>query len=639
MSASDVAEAPAQPYSGRTAWGRNLETPLREFLRTETGSASILLAATIAALVWVNADSSSYTSFWGTTLSTRVGSHGISQDLRGWVNSGLMTFFFFVVGLEARREFDMGELRERRRLALPLFAGVGGMVVPIAIYLAFNAGHSSRHGWGTAMSTDTAFALGLLALVGSNFPTRLRAFLLTVSVVDDVLALAVIAFFYSTNVDARALLIAAGIFAVILLVRFVRLRYGLRYYGLVYFALGTAMWVALFESGVDPIVVGLLAGLLTVAYPASRGDLEHASDLFRLFREQPTPELARSAQTGLAAAISPNERLQQLYHPWTSYVIVPVFALANAGLAIDGGFLARAYTTPITLGILVGYVVGKPAGVVGGAWLVTKMSRGRLRPPVGWATVAGAGSVAGIGFTVSLLIAALAFHGQQLEEAKLGVLSAAVCASALTWLVYRATAKLPQPLRIRALLGTAEVIIDLGAPVDPERDHIRGAVDAPVTVVEYGDFQCPYCGRAESVLRELLMSHGDDVTYVWRHLPLNDVHPWAQQAAEAAEAAAEQGKFWEMHDLLLDHQDALRLPDLLRYAEKIGLDLERFRDDLRRHTGAPRIAEDVDSADLSGVSGTPSFFVNGRRHHGAYDVDTLTKAVKAAKARTLIAAA
>jgi len=639
VSASDVAEAPAQPYSGRTAWGRNLETPLREFLRTETGSASILLAATIAALVWVNADSSSYTSFWGTTLSTRVGSHGISQDLRGWVNSGLMTFFFFVVGLEARREFDMGELRERRRLALPLFAGVGGMVVPIAIYLAFNAGHSSRHGWGTAMSTDTAFALGLLALVGSNFPTRLRAFLLTVSVVDDVLALAVIAFFYSTNVDARALLIAAGIFAVILLVRFVRLRYGLRYYGLVYFALGTAMWVALFESGVDPIVVGLLAGLLTVAYPASRGDLEHASDLFRLFREQPTPELARSAQTGLAAAISPNERLQQLYHPWTSYVIVPVFALANAGLAIDGGFLARAYTTPITLGILVGYVVGKPAGVVGGAWLVTKMSRGRLRPPVGWATVAGAGSVAGIGFTVSLLIAALAFHGQQLEEAKLGVLSAAVCASALTWLVYRATAKLPQPLRIRALLGTAEVIIDLGAPVDPERDHIRGAVDAPVTVVEYGDFQCPYCGRAESVLRELLMSHGDDVTYVWRHLPLNDVHPWAQQAAEAAEAAAEQGKFWEMHDLLLDHQDALRLPDLLRYAEKIGLDLERFRDDLRRHTGAPRIAEDVDSADLSGVSGTPSFFVNGRRHHGAYDVDTLTKAVKAAKARTLIAAA
>jgi len=631
VSAGDVA-APAEPYSGRTAWARHLETPLREFLRTETGSAAILLAATVAALVWVNADSSSYASLWGTTLSIRVDGHGISQDLHGWVNSGLMTFFFFVVGLEARREFDMGELRERRRVALPLFAGVGGMVVPIAIFLAFNAGHASRHGWGTAMSTDTAFALGLLALVGSQFPTRLRAFLLTVSVVDDVAALGVIAVFYSSEVAWRALMIAVGIFAVVLAVRAAGVRVGL-----VYFLLGAAAWVALYESGVDPVVIGLAMGLLTYAYPVARSDLERASDLFRLFREQPTPELARSAQSGLAAAISPNERLQQLYHPWTSYVIVPLFALANAGLTIDGGFLAHAYTTPITLGILVGYVAGKPAGVVGGAWLVTKTSRGRLRPPVGWATVAGAGSVAGIGFTVSLLIAALAFHGSQLEEAKLGVLSAGICASALTWLVYRATAALPQLLRIRALLGTSEAIVDLGAPVDPERDHIRGPVDAPVTVVEYGDFQCPYCGRAEGVLRELLAGHGD-VAYVWRHLPLNDVHPWAQQAAEAAEAAAGQGKFWEMHDLLLDRQEALRLPDLRRYAEEIGLDVEQFSDDLRRHDGAARIAEDVDSADLSGVSGTPTFFINGRRHYGAYDIDTLTRAVKGARARTLIAA-
>ena len=629
MSASDVA-APAEPYSGRTAWGRNLETPLREFLRTEIGSAAVLLAATVVALVWVNVDSSSYASLWGTNLSIQLDGHGISQDLHGWVNSGLMTFFFFVVGLEARREFDMGELRERRRVALPLFAGVGGMLVPIAIFLAFNAGHASRHGWGTAMSTDTAFALGLLALVGSHFPTRLRAFLLTVSVVDDVVALGVIAVFYSTAIAWRALGIAAAVFAVILVVRAARIRVGL-----VYFLLGGAAWVALFKSGVDPVVIGLAMGLITYAYPVARGDLERASDLFRMFREQPTPELARSAQSGLAAAISPNERLQQLYHPWTSYVIVPLFALANAGLAVDGGFLAHAYTTPITLGILFGYVVGKPAGIVGGSWLVTKLSRGKLRPPVGWATAAGAGSVAGIGFTVSLLIAALAFHGQELEEAKLGVLSAAVCASALTWLVYRATAKLPQQLRIRALLGTAEVIIDLGAPVDPERDHIRGPVDAPVTVVEYGDFQCPYCGRAEGAIRELLAGHGD-VAYVWRHLPLNDVHPFAQQASEAAEAAAEQGRFWEMHDLLLDHQKALRLPDLQRYAGEIGLDLDRFADDLRRHEGAPRIAEDVDSADLSGVSGTPTFFVNGKRHYGAYDIDTLSKAVKAAKARTLL---
>ena len=603
----------ATSFSGRTAWGRNLETPLRDFLRTETGSAVVLLGATLAALVWVNIDASSYASVWGTELSIHVGSHGIAMDLRGWVNSGLMTFFFFVVGLEARREFDMGELRERRRFAIPLFAGLGGMLVPIAIFLAFNAGHPSAHGWGTAMSTDTAFALGLLALVGSNFPSRLRAFLLTVSVVDDVLALAVIAIFYSTNVALHALLVAIGIFAVILVVRAVRIHYGFTYHGLIYFVLCAAMWVALFESGVDPIVVGLLAGLLTFAYPSTRTDLERASDLFRLFREQPTPELARSARTGLAAAISPNERLQQLYHPWTSYVIVPLFALANAGIVISGDFLAHAYTSPITLGILFGYLLGKPSGIIGGALLVTKLTRGKVRPPVGWATVAGAGSVAGIGFTVSILIATLAFHDAELEEAKLGVLTAALLAALLTWVVYRATTLLPPRLRIRALLGTAEVIVDLGAPVDPERDHIRGPVDAPVTVVEYGDFECPYCGQAEPVLRELLAGHGD-VAYVWRHLPLNDVHPLAQQAAEAAEAAALQGKFWEMHDLLLERQNRLRIPDLMRHAEELGLDTDRFADDLRRHEGAGRVAEDVDSADLSGVSGTPSFFINGKRH-------------------------
>ena len=615
------------PFQGRTAWARNLETPLRDFLRTETGSAAFLLAATVVALVWVNADASSYTRLWTTELSVHVGSHGISQDLRGWINSGLMTFFFFVVGLEARREFDMGELRERRRLALPLFAGIGGMLVPIAIFLAINAGDSTRHGWGAAMSTDTAFALGLLALVGSHFPSRLRAFLLTVSVVDDVFALGVIAVFYSTTIAVGALLIAIGIFALMLVARAAGVRYGL-----VFFLLGAAAWVALFESGVDPVVIGLATGLITFAYPAARGDLERASDLFRLFREQPTPELARSAQSGLAAAISPNERLQQIYHPWTSYVIVPLFALANAGIAVNGSFLLHAYGTPVTLGILFGYVLGKPSGIVGGSWVVAKLSRGTLRPPVGWATVAGAGSVAGIGFTVSILIATLAFHGQTLDEAKLGVLSAAVVASLLTSLVYRATTYLPTRMRIRALVGTAEVIVDLGAPVDPERDHIRGPVDAPVTVVEYGDFQCPFCGRAEDVIHELLADWGD-VAYVWRHLPLNDVHPYAQQAAEAAEAAAAQGKFWEMHDLLLDHQHELRVPDLVRHAREIGLDVERFEDDLRRHDGAGRIAEDVDSADLSGVTGTPSFFINGRRHYGAYDIETLTKAVKGARAR------
>jgi protein-disulfide isomerase len=376
-------------------------------------------------------------------------------------------------------------------------------------------------------------------------------------------------------------------------------------------------------------------GLLTFAYPPARDDLERATGLFRLFREQPTPELARSASTGLASALSPNERFLQLYHPWTSYLIVPLFALANAGIPINGQFLSHAYTSPITLGILLGYVAGKPIGIIGSSWLVTRLNQAQLPPPVGWAAVAGGGAIAGIGFTVSLLIATLAFAGAQLQEAKLGVLSAALCASAAAWAVFGITALLPPRRRTRALLGTSEGLIDLVEPVDPDRDHIRGPAEALVTVVEYGDFECPYCGQAEPVLRELLADFGE-VRYVWRHLPLTDVHPRAQLAAEAAEAAASQGEFWRMHDLLLDHQQDLRTTDLNGYAGNLGLDVERFRDELRRHTHVARIAEDVDSAGLSGVSGTPTFFINGRRHYGAYDITTLTAAVKTAKARAAI---
>jgi Na+/H+ antiporter NhaA len=593
----------------------------------------VLLAAALSALVWNNVDAASYERVWSTVVAIRVGGHGISEDLRYWVNSGLMTFFFLVVGLEARREFDLGELRERRRVALPFAAGVGGMVVAVAIYLAVNAGHPSTHGWGVAMSTDTALALGLLALVGPRFPDRLRAFMLTVAVVDDVVALIVIATVYTEQFRMTPLVIAVVLLGAIVLIRWLPIPHGL-----LKLVLGTATWVALHESGVDPIVAGLAIGLVVYASTPARADLERATDLFRLFREQPTPELEREARIGLRAAISPNERLQQIFHPWTSYAIVPLFALANAGIAIDAGFLGRAFTSRITLGILLGFVVGKPVGIYGASWLVTMLTRGRLRPPVGWVALAGGGTIAGIGFTVSLLVANLAFHGAQLEEAKLGILSASVCAASITWLIFRATALLPKQLRIRALLGTSEAIIDLATPVDPNRDHTRGPDDAPVTLVEYGDFECPYCGRAEPIVRELLSDFGD-LRFVWRHLPLSDVHPRAQAAAEAAEAAAEQSAFWEMHDLLLDHQDALKPNDLVGYAEQLGLDVERFRNDMQRRTGAARVADDVDSADLSGVSGTPTFFINGRRHYGAYDIETLSKEVRVARARASIAAA
>lgn len=623
---------PGRPVAGRTAWARNLAAPVRDFLGTETGGAVVLLCAAVAALVWANSPwSASYESVWTTRLSIRLGDSGISQDLRHWVNEGLMTFFFLVVGLEAKREFDIGQLRERQRIAVPVVAALGGMAIPVAIFLAFNAGGPGAHGWGAAMSTDTAFALGVLALVAPG-GTRLRVGLLTLAVVDDLVALVVIATAYTEHVSLIPLAIAAGLFVTLVALRFVPLGWRRQAAAL----LGVGVWVALYESGIDPVITGLAVGLATSAYPPARTDLERVTELTRSFREQPTAELARSAQLGVASAISANERLQYRLHPWTSFVIVPLFALANAGIQVDGELLADAAASPITLGILVGYVAGKPIGVLGTAWLASRRSLAGLRPALGWPAIAGGGVVAGVGFTVSLLISSLAFEGQQLEEAKLGVLGAAVVASLGSVAAFRLIALLPAEARARQLLGTADEILDLSEEIDPERDHVRGAANAAVTLLEYGDYECPYCGQAEVVIRELLVSFGDDLRYAWRHLPLNDVHPSAQMAAEAAEAAAAQGAFWEMHDRLLEHQDELLEPHLSAYAEAIGLDVGRFWEDVGRRRHAARVAEDVASADASGVAGTPTFFINGARHQGAYDVASLAAAVRAAHARRLL---
>ena len=624
-----MADAQATPYVRRTAWARSLAAPVRDFLSTETGSAVVVLTAAVVALVWANSPlSHSYESLWTTRLSIRLGGGEISADLRHWVNEGLMTFFFLVVGLEAKRELDTGELRERRRLAIPALAAIGGMIVPIAIYLAFNAGGAGAGGWGAAMSTDTAFALGVIALLTPRSATRLRVFLLTLAVVDDLGALVVIATAYTRHVSPAALIVALGLFAALLALRYAPS--GRRQLSVV---VGVALWVAMFKSGIDPVITGLAIGLVTSAYPPSREDLERATALTRSFREQPTPELARSAQLGVLSAISPNERLQYDLHPWTSYVFVPLFALANAGLQVTGGLLGEAVTSPITLGILLGYVVGKPLGILTASWLGSRPALHGTRPTLSWPVLAGGGAVAGMGFTVSLLISSLAFHGRDLAEAKLGALGSCIVAPLVASAVFAFFRRLPVPVRARQIVGTAEDILDLSEEVDPARDHIRGPDDALVTLVEYGDFECPYCGQAESVVRELLSSFGDDLRYVWRHLPLNDVHSKAQLAAEATEAAGAQGKFWEMYDALLAHQDALTPSDLGRYAEELGVDVDRFWEALRHHEYAARVADDVASADASGVSGTPTFFVNGRRHQGAYDVDTLSAIVRSARIR------
>jgi Na+/H+ antiporter NhaA len=616
------------PAHGRTAWARSLGAPVRDFLSAETGGALALVAAALAALVWANVGPDSYDSFWATKLTIAVGDESISHTLRAWVNEGLMTLFFLVIGLEGRRELDLGELRERRRLGIPVLAAIGGIGAAIGIYSLVNAGGEAAGAWGVAMSTDTALALGILALLAPSWATRMRVFLLTVVVMDDLAAILVIAFVYSEDVSLDALAIAAGLFALLAALRFVG-----SWRAPLAVLVSVAIWLVLSKSGIDPVVAGLVIGLVTSAYTPARGELERATAVARSFREQPTPESAASAQRTLAATISPNERLQYRLHPWTSFVIVPLFALANAGIHLNGALLGDAIGSPVTLGIVAAYVVGKPLGILFASWLATRQMFGGARLTLTWPGLASTAAAAGVGFTLSLLIADRSLSGELLDQAKVGVLATALLSPLLAWLSLRAMRLLPRSVRLRQLGETAEQIMDLYEDVDPERDHMRGQPDASVTLLEYGDFECPYCGQAERMIRELLEAEGNDLSYAWRHLPLSDVHPNAQMAAEASEAAAEQGAFWEMYDLLLAHQDDLTPRDLRRYAQELELDEERFIEDLRQRRHAARVSEDVASADASGVSGTPTFFVNGRRHQGGYDVDTLTRVVKAARAR------
>jgi Na+/H+ antiporter NhaA len=596
-------------------WSGDLARPLQHFLRTETGSSALLLAAALVALAWANSPlSDAYEDLWSTTATIGIGSADITEDLRHWVNDGLMVFFFYVVGLEIRRELALGELRDRRTAGIPAVAALAGMVTPALLYLAINAGGEGAHGWGIVMATDIAFVLGALALMGPSCPPRIRVFLLTLAIVDDIGAIVVIALVYSEGIDVTALAAAAGILVAIGLLRRVRV-----WRGPAYFVAGLALWVAMQQSGVHPTIAGVLLGLLTAVHPPRRSAVERATVLTRSFRQDPSPAQARSAILGVGAAISPNERLQEALHPWTSYVIVPIFALANAGVALDGDAIQRALRSPITIGVVVGLVAGKALGISLSSLVALRLRVGVLPRGVGRRHLPGAAALAGIGFTVSLFVCDLAFDDEALrDEARLGVLVASVLAAALGWVGFR-------------LAGPGDRAPDadgvLDPPVDRAHDHVRGPLDAPLSLVEYGDAECPYCGDATGAVAELRERFGDRLQYVFRHLPLEDIHPHARLAAEAMEAAGAQGRFWEMHDRLFTAQDRLELDDLVGHAQALGLDVERFLESLRDGVHAAAIDADVESADRSGVTGTPTFFVNGRRHAGAHDARTLAEAL------------
>jgi NhaA family Na+:H+ antiporter len=377
---------------------------VREFLATEIAGGVVLLGAAVIALVWANSPwQEGYRTLWSTNLSLGVGGYSVDGALRLWVNEGLMTVFFLVVGLEIRRELASGELQDRRRAALPVLAAAGGMLVPALLYLVVNAGGRGARGWGIPMATDIAFSLGVVALLGRRVPSSLRLFLLTLAVADDLGALVALVVFYSTDVSVRALLVAVALVVLVVVLK----RLGLRWAPL-FVAVGVAMWLALREAGVNPTLAGVAMGLLAPAGSA-------------------LPE--RAIATKSASVV---ERLEHLLHPWASYVVVPVFALANVGVVISAELVESTSRSPVALGILLAKVVGKPLGITAFTWIACRLGLGSLPPDVRWRQVAGIGAVAGVGFTVSLFFVDLSFADPDLQdEAKLAVLVASTAAAAL----------------------------------------------------------------------------------------------------------------------------------------------------------------------------------------------------------------
>ena len=406
----------------------------QNFIRIEAASGIVLLLATIVALVWANSPwSDSYTDLWHTHITINADIFDIDLDLQEWVNDGLMTLFFFLAGLEIKRELVHGELSSPRRALLPAAAALGGMITPAVFFLAIAGGSDGADGWGIPMATDIAFAVGILALLSRRIPASIRVFLLALAIADDIGAILVIAVFYTSDINFLALGIAGLTLAVIVVCN----RSGLRNVD-VYVLFGAVLWVAMLESGIHATLAGVILGLLTPAShhydPATFA--EDADDLVQRYRgatqasDRGEQESVLHQMEDLAHGTeAPLERLERALVSWVSFLIVPLFALANAGVQIDGDTVEAAIESPLALGVAIGLVVGKPLGIFMFTWLAVQLKL--CDKPVGasWAQIFGVGMIAGIGFTISLLITSLAFEEQALvDEAKLGVLAGSTVA-------------------------------------------------------------------------------------------------------------------------------------------------------------------------------------------------------------------
>ena len=586
----------------------------------EKRAASLLLLFTLLALLWANSPLAfTYSDFWETTVELRVGSWDLELTLQEVVNDLLMAVFFFTVGLEVRREFALGELTNRSRAVVPVAGAAAGIALPALIFLLIAGGTEYAHAWGVVISTDTAFLLGALAIVGPRFPGRLRIFLLTLAVVDDVAALSIIALVYTDQLQLLPLFAGfAGLAAV------AASRYLPRGRGAAYAVLAAATWLAFYYAGVHPTLAGVAVALFVPVFAPRRHEVERALELAQTFRQSPNSEYARAAAGSLRESISINERLQSALAPWVSYLILPLFALANAGVQLDGATLAAAARSPLTWGVAGGLALGKFTGIFGISALLRRLGAGEFGPGLTLGRIAGGAALSGIGFTISLFIISLAIDDPAAQnEARVGVLSGSLLAFGLGTVMFKV-------LEARAPLEP--VGKHLARPVDHTRDHVFGNPDAPLTLVEYGDFECPFCSKATGVIEEVRAHFGGELRWVWRHLPLTRVHPHAMLAAEAAEAASQQGHFRPYASALFEDQDHLGPQDLLGLAERLGLDLDRFESDLRSANVFNRVQDDALDAEAMDLQSTPTFFVNGVRHRGPYDAAALIRSLETTRA-------
>lgn len=420
----------------------------QEFMSTAASGGIVLLLAALGALIWINSPwGDTYTSFWHTHISIDLAILEIEEDLQHWVNEALMTIFFFVVGLEVKREMVHGELSDRRRASLPVIAAAGGMIVPALIFTGFNLGGPGEGGWGIPMATDIAFAVGVISILGNRVPFGVKILLLALAVADDIGAILVIAIFYTSNLSIAWLIGALAIFGLIV----VSNRAGIRNLN-IYVVLGAVMWVAMLESGVEATLAGVALGLLAPAsyFYDPKSYPEVAEDLIRRFRAALMAG-SKDEQDGILQQMveltqgteAPLERLERSLQPWVSYGILPLFALANAGVVLNAAVIQDALTSPISQGAALGLLIGKPIGIFTFTFIAVKLGIGTLPNRANWGDILGVGIIGGIGFTVSLFVTNLAFtEGELLDQAKIGVFFASVLAGALGFSFLRLAARI-----------------------------------------------------------------------------------------------------------------------------------------------------------------------------------------------------